>query len=215
MAEPSRRGRKRAATQEALHRAAMRLFAERGFAETTVVDITEAVDVSARTFFRYFASKEDVLSHELRQLGPALAAEVVDRPADEAPLEAVLNALLSFGAGGRDVLVSLTALLPHSTVDTGGPVPPTLPSARVLAVFAEWEADLVKALLQRNGVDDPDDRQLLRAEVTARAALAGMRTAFSRFRDVTARGEAAEGTFKDLVTEAFAILRDGCGFPPA
>ena len=57
-----RRERHRAEIRERLFRAALRLFAERGFLETTVEDITEAADVGKGTFFNYFPTKEHVLA---------------------------------------------------------------------------------------------------------------------------------------------------------
>lgn len=73
-----RRERRRAETRERIFRAAMQLFAERGFFATTVEDITEAADVGKGTFFNYFPSKEHVLGvlHEiqLRKVGEALVA---------------------------------------------------------------------------------------------------------------------------------------------
>src|SRR5277367_920211 len=57
----SRRERRGAETRERLFRAALRLFAEQGFAETTVEDITNAADVGKGTFFNYFPSKEHIL----------------------------------------------------------------------------------------------------------------------------------------------------------
>jgi AcrR family transcriptional regulator len=58
---PDRRQRRSAETRERLFRAALRLFAEKGFAETTVEDITNAADVGKGTFFNYFPSKEHIL----------------------------------------------------------------------------------------------------------------------------------------------------------
>jgi AcrR family transcriptional regulator len=60
-ARPGRRERRRAETREKLFRAAMRLFAERGFFDTTTEDITEAADVAHGTFFNYFPTKQHVL----------------------------------------------------------------------------------------------------------------------------------------------------------
>ncbi len=59
--EAGRRERKRIATRELLFRSAMQLFAERGFFETTVEDITQAADVGKGTFFNYFRSKYHVM----------------------------------------------------------------------------------------------------------------------------------------------------------
>lgn len=59
----SRRERHRAEMRERIFRAALQLFAERGYLETTVEDITEAADVGKGTFFNYFPTKEHVLSH--------------------------------------------------------------------------------------------------------------------------------------------------------
>jgi AcrR family transcriptional regulator len=56
-----RRQRRSAETRERLFRAALRLFAEKGFAETTVEDITNAADVGKGTFFNYFPSKDHIL----------------------------------------------------------------------------------------------------------------------------------------------------------
>lgn len=59
---PGRRERRRAETREKLFRAAMKLFAERGFYETTTEAITEAADVGQGTFFNYFPTKQHVLT---------------------------------------------------------------------------------------------------------------------------------------------------------
>src|SRR5579859_336766 len=58
---PGRRERRTAETRERLFRAALDLFAKKGFSETTVEDITEAADVGKGTFFNYFPSKDHIL----------------------------------------------------------------------------------------------------------------------------------------------------------
>jgi AcrR family transcriptional regulator len=59
--DPGRRERRSADTRERLFRAALKLFADKGFTETTVEDITNAADVGKGTFFNYFPSKEHIL----------------------------------------------------------------------------------------------------------------------------------------------------------
>ncbi len=60
--QPNRRERRRIETRERIYRAALRIFAQRGYLETTVEDITEAADVGKGTFFNYFPTKEHVLA---------------------------------------------------------------------------------------------------------------------------------------------------------
>ena len=60
-ARPGRRERRRQETHERIFRCALRLFAQRGYLDTTVEEITEAADVAKGTFFNYFPTKEHLL----------------------------------------------------------------------------------------------------------------------------------------------------------
>src|SRR5262252_6250270 len=90
-----RRERRRAETHERIFRAALQLFAERGYLETTVEDITEAADVGKGTFFNYFPTKEHVLA--------AYGGERI------AAVERALEKARSTGGPVLDVLGELTA----------------------------------------------------------------------------------------------------------
>lgn len=94
VAAPSdRRQRRSAEIRERLFRAALALFAEKGFAETTVEDITEAADVGKGTFFNYFPSKDHILlAFGEMQLGKLEAAVDEARRTSE-PLPQFLRAL--------------------------------------------------------------------------------------------------------------------------
>jgi AcrR family transcriptional regulator len=81
------RARKKAKTRSAIREHAMRLFAEQGYAATTVDQIAEAAEVSPSTFFRYFPTKEDVVLTD--DYDPALIAAVRDQPAGVPPVEAI------------------------------------------------------------------------------------------------------------------------------
>jgi len=88
----SRRDRKKKKTQEALEATAWRLFQRKGYDQTTIEDITEAVDVSTRTFFRYFDSKEAVLFGDWRSNLPIVYEIIMSRPPEEPPFEALYEA---------------------------------------------------------------------------------------------------------------------------
>ncbi|AQZ64864.1 Transcriptional regulator, TetR family [[Actinomadura] parvosata subsp. kistnae] len=75
------RERKKQRTRQALIEAALRLFEEKGFEETTLAEIAEQADVSTRTFFSYFASKEDVVFYDTTaRLEAAISAMESRRP---------------------------------------------------------------------------------------------------------------------------------------
>ena len=60
------RERKKRLAQAAIEEAALRLFQQKGYEQTSIQDIADAVTMSSRTFFRYYASKEEVLSGPIR-----------------------------------------------------------------------------------------------------------------------------------------------------
>ncbi|WP_055715989.1 TetR family transcriptional regulator [Streptomyces torulosus] len=91
---PGLRERKKQRTHDALLRAALELFTTQGYEATTVDEIAEAVDVSQRTFFRYFAGKEEAALAVIGLSQEHFVAALRARPAHEAPLEALRNAVL-------------------------------------------------------------------------------------------------------------------------
>lgn len=97
-----RREANKRATRLALRHAADRLFAEQGYAQTTVRDIAEAAGVTERTFFRYFGGKEELIIDDALSWLPLLQEHVRDRPAEEDPVSALRNAVLSLAADLRE-----------------------------------------------------------------------------------------------------------------
>src|SRR5579875_711927 len=106
MAEPRRRERKKRQTRDALVHAALKLFNAKGYEHTAVREITDAVDVSERTFFRYFASKEDLALSFIRDSTDAFIRELSARPREEPPFTALTSAfrvsLRTLGADGEE-----------------------------------------------------------------------------------------------------------------
>ena len=94
-AASSRRERRSAENRERLFRAALQKFAEKGFAETTVEDITEAADLGKGTFFNYFPSKDHILmAFGQMQIGK-LEAFVASVRGTRQPMEEILHALVA------------------------------------------------------------------------------------------------------------------------
>lgn len=85
--------RKRQLVRDELADAALRLLARQGFEKTTVDELAAAAGVSRRTFFRYFASKEDVLISSVAVVFEGILAEVAARPAGEPAAVAIREAL--------------------------------------------------------------------------------------------------------------------------
>src|SRR5713226_2910339 len=93
--QPGLRERKKQRTRETIARAAHELFAERGYHATTLPDIAEAADVSTRTIFAYFPSKEDILFSDFPLMKNALAQALAERPEGQDALETVREFILS------------------------------------------------------------------------------------------------------------------------
>ncbi len=89
------RERKKQQTREALARAGIELFVERGYDATTLAEIAEAAGVSTRTIFAYFPSKEDILFASLQALREALARALAERPGDKDALTTLREFILS------------------------------------------------------------------------------------------------------------------------
>jgi len=149
-----RRERKKRQTREALVRAALELFDAKGYEQTHVREITDAVDVSERTFFRYFASKEDLALSFARDWTDAMLKSLEARPVSEDPLTAMRAAFCesalaqSADGDGEAPAYLLVANLIDST--------PSL-LAQHLRYMHDRDDEIVAVLAAREGVDPVTD----------------------------------------------------------
>jgi AcrR family transcriptional regulator len=88
-----RRAQQKASTRAAITAAAQTLIASKGFEAVTVGDIAEAAEVSHRTFYRYFPSKDEALLADFRDFLDDFVALVAARPAGEHPVDSLLGTL--------------------------------------------------------------------------------------------------------------------------
>ncbi|MGD0428128.1 MAG: TetR family transcriptional regulator [Candidatus Acidiferrales bacterium] len=102
-----RRERHRTETRDRLYRAALALFAERGFLETTVEDITEAADVGKGTFFNYFPTKEHILAEFGGQRTAAVERTLQQARATKGPVLDVFRQLVGDAVGQADKSAAL------------------------------------------------------------------------------------------------------------
>lgn len=91
------RDRKKERTRQALIDAAGRLFAEQGYERTTVADIAAAADIGTRTFFSYFASKEELVYPEADARIRAAVDAIAARAPGDSPVDVLLRALGNVG----------------------------------------------------------------------------------------------------------------------
>jgi AcrR family transcriptional regulator len=150
--------------RERLAQAALGLYAERGFEQTTVAEIAKRAGLTERTFFRHFADKREVLFAGGSDLQELMVKGVGDAPASAAPIDAVAAGLQAGGevlqerrefARRRQAVIAASAELQE----------------RELIKMASLAAALAEAL-RRRGVADPA------ASLTAEAGIAVFRVAF-------------------------------------
>ncbi len=135
------RERKKQATRLAIHEAGMRLFAEHGFAATTIDQIAEAANVSRATVFSYYATKEDIVFGDAPAALDALRAALAPGVPTTAALRDWLLALVELGGWIEPELVLQLQLAAEA--------PPV--GARRLALHRALEEIVAEALIAELG----------------------------------------------------------------
>jgi AcrR family transcriptional regulator len=163
--EPNARGR--------LEQAALTLYGERGFENTTVAEIAERAGLTERTFFRHFADKREVLFAGADALQEALVSAVAGAPDALAPIDAVAKGLEAAAAllqerRGREFAQQRQTIIAASAELR----------ERELIKLASLASALAHTLRQR-GLNDPT------ASLTAEIAIGVFRVAFERWIDDT------------------------------
>ncbi|QBI56433.1 TetR/AcrR family transcriptional regulator [Streptomonospora litoralis] len=141
-AKPRLRERTRRAIHREIAETGMSLFLEHGFEETTVDQIAEAAGISRRSFFRYFATKEDVVLGGLIDRGHRVRSALAERPPEEEPWIAVRASLLALrdeAWAGTEVDLRIARMLFQA---------PSL-RARHLEKHLAWQDMLVPELTRR------------------------------------------------------------------
>ena len=172
-----------------LAKAAMELYAKRGYDQTTVAEIAERAGLTERTFFRHFADKREVLfvgSDDLRDL---LVSAVAGAPSSAAPIEAVAAGLLAAGAAFNDERRDYSRRR-QSIIAANAEL-----RERELIKLAAL-ASAIAETLRRRGVADPA------ATLTAEAGIAVFRVAFERWVDAD-----SELGWAELVRSSLAELK--------
>jgi len=197
---PGLRERKKAMTRLALEDAALELFATKGFDHTTVDEIADACNVSRRTFFRYFASKEDIFSGDKDVHDAQMFELIASRPADEPALVSLRVAVLAMAA---DLATDPSRLVAKAQIIN------ETPSLRSAGLDHEQRTidDIVEALARRSSgpVDDDD---VFRLRLVTQAAVGALRAAIDRWVFTGAQEDLV-----DVAVEALDLLAAGFGAP--
>ncbi len=188
----SLRERKKLKTRQTIRREAYRLIAEQGYENTTVDQIAAAAEVSPSTFFRYFATKEDLVLTD--EYDPAMIDAVLARPAGEPFLRSCREALIGL----------LRQLLEHEREELLVRMRLTkdVPAlrARMIDTGNESQRLYLTALTRRAGVREPTYAM----RITAAAIGAATTETVLQW----AEGDGTED-IAELVHRTFAILEDG------
>lgn len=156
-------------SRERLQVAALDLFGEQGFENTTVAEIAARVGVTKRTFFRHFVDKREVLFAGAEDLNTLLVEGIVQAPSELAPLETIATALAAVdwhAMAPRAVLRRRQAVIVAS---------PDLMERELIKFDALTEA--FADGLRRRGIDDSA------AKLAAQAGITVFRTAYERWID--------------------------------
>jgi AcrR family transcriptional regulator len=192
------RERKKRATRAALQQAALELVSERGLEHVTTDDIAAAVDVSPRTFFNYFPSKEAAVVGADPERAARLRRALLDRPTDESPLEALRAVWVTQAdAMAGDVEMWRRRL---AAVEANPALRPAL-----VASFTAAERALAAAVAERTGTDVEGDPYPM---LVAGVAAAAMRAALHHCRAIDFARPLAE-----VLGETFTTVMHGLPAP--
>lgn len=167
------RERKKLETRQTIRRVALDLACELGLENLTIEAIAHAANISPRTFFNYFAHKEDALVTDAAEEAVALGAHIAARPAEESPLHAIRAAMTDYdpfsliNADRNRALARQKLIHDHPVL-----------LARQLGRYAILEEEFAQAVADRLEVDPDDD---LRPALVASVAAAAMRVAVRRW----------------------------------
>ena len=189
------RERKKLQTREAIVDAALELFERKGFEATTVEDIAAAADVSPRTFFRYFESKQDVVMAKTNDKGDDLGTLLTARPPEEPPLEALRRTILGVIS---EMVATDDGSLREMRVMMG------TPELRAMALdhFHDHQDELAVALAGRMGLA-PD------AFTRPPAGRGGQHRLCRLCRPLGRRGRRPEHRMVPMIDEVFDMLASG------
>jgi mycofactocin system transcriptional regulator len=165
---PAPRGRPPSTTRERIGHVALELFATRGFEETTVDDIADAVGVGRRTVFRYFPSKNDMVWGDFESVLSRLRADLAAIDPHVPVMEAIARAAVSSNRYDDDQLPELRIRL---TLITAVPAL----QAHSMLRYADWRAVIAEYVAVRTG----STVQALIPQTIAHAALGVSVAAFS------------------------------------